>query len=176
MLVVCVCGCVCVLVTQLCPTLSDPMDCSPPGSSVCAISQSRMLEWVAISYSRGSSWRRDRTSISGVSCIGRWILYHWAIGKPAGRHSFLCVFMVQECTRVPFVLHLLLCQWLMSSLSCWKAGPVRCCVHCGWPRRSLDGGRDGGSIPWRGAWRSVKKSQNPWAVTAQDCGIDFYVP
>ena len=55
----------------------------------------------------------------------------------------------QECTRVPIVLYLLLCQRLMSSLSCWKAGPVRCCVHCGWPRRSLDGGRDGGSVPWR---------------------------
>ena len=40
-------GCVCVLVTQLCPTLCDPMDCSPPDSSVHGILQARTLEWVA---------------------------------------------------------------------------------------------------------------------------------
>ena len=44
-----------VWVTQLCPTLWDPMDCSPPGSSVHEILQARILEWVAISFSRGSS-------------------------------------------------------------------------------------------------------------------------
>ena len=43
------------LVTQLCPTLFDPMDYSLPGSSVHGILQARILEWVAISYSRGSS-------------------------------------------------------------------------------------------------------------------------
>ena len=53
----------------------DPMDCSPPGSSVQGIHQARILEWVAISSSRGSSWPRDRTFIS---CLGRQILYHWA--------------------------------------------------------------------------------------------------
>ena len=57
------------------PTLSWPMDCSPPGSSVHGILQARRLEWVAISFSRGSFWPRDRTP---VSCIGRWVLYHWA--------------------------------------------------------------------------------------------------
>jgi len=44
-----------VLVIQLCPTIFDPMDCSPPGSSVHGILQARILEWVAISFSRGSS-------------------------------------------------------------------------------------------------------------------------
>ena len=43
------------LVAQSCPTLCDPMDCSPPGSSVCGTSQAGILEWVAISSSRGSS-------------------------------------------------------------------------------------------------------------------------
>ena len=43
------------LVTQLCPTFCGPMDCSPPGSSVHGIFQARILEWVVISYSRGSS-------------------------------------------------------------------------------------------------------------------------
>ena len=42
-------------VTQSCPTLCDPVDCSPPGSSVHGILQARILEWVAISFSRGSS-------------------------------------------------------------------------------------------------------------------------
>ena len=42
-------------VAQSCPTLSDPRDCSPPGSSVHGISQARILEWGAISFSRGSS-------------------------------------------------------------------------------------------------------------------------
>ena len=44
-----------VLVAQSCPTLCHPMDCSPPGSSVHGILQARILEWVAISFSRGSS-------------------------------------------------------------------------------------------------------------------------
>ena len=56
--------------------LCDPMECSSPGSSVHGIFQSRILEWVAISYSRGSSQHRDQTHISHVPCIGRLILYH----------------------------------------------------------------------------------------------------
>ena len=52
---VCVCVCVCVLVAQSCPTLWDPMDCSPPGSSVHGIFQARILESVAIPSSSGSS-------------------------------------------------------------------------------------------------------------------------
>ena len=55
--------------------LGHLMDCSPPGSSVHGIFQARILEWVAISFSRGSSQPRDQTC---VSQIGRPILYHWA--------------------------------------------------------------------------------------------------
>ena len=61
---------------QSCPTLRDPMDCSPPGSSVHGISQARILEWGAISSSRGSSPPRDQTHVSCSSCFGRWSLYH----------------------------------------------------------------------------------------------------
>ena len=57
--------------------LCGPMDCSPPGSSVHGILQARILEWVVIPVSRGSSWPRDGTHISWVSCISRQILYHW---------------------------------------------------------------------------------------------------
>ena len=59
-----------------CLTLCDPMDCSPLGSSVHGILQARILEWVAISSSRGSSQLRDPTCVSCMSCIGRHILYH----------------------------------------------------------------------------------------------------
>ena len=55
--------------------LSDPMCCSLPGSSVHGIPKARILERVAISFSRGSSWPRDWTHISWVSCIGRQVLY-----------------------------------------------------------------------------------------------------
>ena len=51
----CSCACACVLVAQSCLTLCDPMDCSPPGSSVHGILQARTLEWVVIAFSRGSS-------------------------------------------------------------------------------------------------------------------------
>ena len=61
-------------VAQSCPTLCDPMYCSPPGSSVHGILQARILEWVAISSSRGSSWPRDWTQ---VSCIAGRLFTDW---------------------------------------------------------------------------------------------------
>ena len=67
------CYCYC-SVAKSCPPLFDHMDCSLPGSSAHGISQARILEWVAISFSRGSSWPRDRNC---TSCTGR-ILYNWA--------------------------------------------------------------------------------------------------
>ena len=53
-------------VAQSCPTLCDHMDCSLPGSSVHGILQARILEWVAISFSRRSSWLRDWTPVSRI--------------------------------------------------------------------------------------------------------------
>ena len=64
----------------------DPMDCSPPGSSVHGISQTRILEWVAISSSKGSSPPRDSTH---VSCIGRRILF---TAEPSGKPCLLARF------------------------------------------------------------------------------------
>ena len=64
--------------TQLCLTVWDLRDCSPPSCSVHEIIPARILEWVVILSSGGSSWPRDWTHISCVSCIGRQILYHWA--------------------------------------------------------------------------------------------------
>ena len=61
---------------QLCPTLCDPMECSPPGSSVHGIFQARRLEWVDISSPKGSSRPRDQTRLAHVSGICRLVLYH----------------------------------------------------------------------------------------------------
>ena len=66
-------GCMC---AQLCPILCDPMDCSQPGSSVYVVFQARIIEQVVISFYRGRSQPRDRTCVSCILCIGRWILYH----------------------------------------------------------------------------------------------------
>ena len=61
-------------VTQSCLTLCDPMDYSPPGLSIRGIFQARVLEWVAISFYRGSSWPRDWTQVSHIAgrCFTIW--------------------------------------------------------------------------------------------------------
>ena len=87
----CVCLCVCVCArawvrAQPCPTLCDPLDCSLSDSSVHGFFQARVLEGVAISFSRGSSWCRDRTRIS---CIGRQILYLCATWEAQSNHISL---------------------------------------------------------------------------------------
>ena len=69
----------CSLVTQSCPTLCDPMDCRLPGSSFHGILQARVLEWVAISFSRGYSQPRDWTQVSHIVCR---FFTSWATGKP----------------------------------------------------------------------------------------------
>ena len=61
---------------QWCPTLCDPTNYSPPGSSVHRILQARILEWVAMPFSGVSSQPRDRNSVSYVSCAGMHGLYH----------------------------------------------------------------------------------------------------
>ena len=66
---VCVCA-------QLCPTFFHPMDCSLPDTSVHGVFRANILEWVAISFSKGSFQHRDQTCAFWVSCIGRRILYH----------------------------------------------------------------------------------------------------
>ena len=69
---VCLRGCMHVQSLQSCPVLCDPMDCNMPGSSVHGILQARILEWVAMHSSRGSSQTRDGTPVSYVA--GRFLL------------------------------------------------------------------------------------------------------
>ena len=99
------CKYLCTKLLQSCPTLCDPMDRSPPGFSItnsqsfsdscllswwchptisssfvpfssCLILHKTVLEWVAMPASRGSSQSRDRTHVSYISCIDRWVLHH----------------------------------------------------------------------------------------------------
>ena len=68
--------CVCTKSLQSCPTLCDPMNFNPPGSSIHGILQARILEWIAMPSSRGSCRPRNRTYIPWVFCIGRRVLSH----------------------------------------------------------------------------------------------------
>ena len=71
-----VCLCVCVRTRSVLLTLCDLLDCSLSSCSVHGSCQAKILEWVAISFSRGSSGPRNRTCVFRVSCTGRQILYH----------------------------------------------------------------------------------------------------
>ena len=93
--------------------LTDSMDCRLPGSSVHGILQARILEWVVISFSRGSSWPRDWTHVSCISCIGRRIIYHWATwedhktwGLPSTyiQHTYSCSHSHTGTSHSPFTL------------------------------------------------------------------------
>ena len=110
-------------VAQFCP--SDPMDCSPPGSSVHGISQARILEWVAISFSRGFSWPRNQTEVPCTA--GRLFFTSWAI-----KEASLCLSSIVAKLQ------------LLLGLRWWLRGKS-ICLQCGrsgfnpWLRK----------IPWR---------------------------
>ena len=90
---------------QSCPILLWPMDCGPPGSSVHGILQARILESVAVPFSRGSSRPRDQTHISCVSCLCRQILYHcttWEV-----HYHWKCRVLTIEPSRKSHVFHFL---------------------------------------------------------------------
>ena len=74
-----------------CPSLWNPMDYSLPSLSVHGIFQARILEWVVLSFSRRSSWPRDRTCIS---CMGRWILYHCTTQKALYIYIYMCFIII----------------------------------------------------------------------------------
>ena len=78
------------------------MDSSPPGSCVPGISQAKIPEWVAIPFSRRSSWPRDRTHIS---CIGKQSLYHWAT-REAPKSNTTCQFLLSIASEAPLSLSL----------------------------------------------------------------------
>ena len=93
----------CVLVTKLCPTLCNPMDCSPPGSSVHGILQARILEWVAIPFSR------DLPTQEMILGLLRWghILYHLSHqGSQSREEKGLIVRVTMLYIMFPELIHL----------------------------------------------------------------------
>ena len=87
------------LVTQSCPSLWQPCKCSLPGSSVHGISQAKLLEWVAISFSRGSSQPRDQT---WVSCTAGRFFTIWATREA---HWQSTIYPLASETRHIFFFH-----------------------------------------------------------------------
>ena len=77
-------------VAQSCLTLCDTMDCSLSGFSIHGIFQARVLEWVAISFSSGSSWPRDQT---WVSCIAGRHFTHWATREAPGTYDIVSAYI-----------------------------------------------------------------------------------
>ena len=110
----CILLCVCIH-AQLCPTLCNPMDCCPPGSYVHEILQARTLLWIAISFSRGSSWPRDLPD-PGIEPTPPWetslgllasMVVHPGLRTMLGRVAGLCV-----CAQ------LLSHVWLIAASDC----------------------------------------------------------
>ena len=95
--------CCCYSVTKLCPTPCNPMDCSLTGSSIHGISQARILKQVAISFSRGSSGRRDQTQVTQGSNLSllHWqvILYHWAMRAAQNLDTQNTIRFMMWCNR-----------------------------------------------------------------------------
>ena len=80
--------------------LCDPLDSSLPGSSIHEISQARILEWVAISSSRGSFPLRDWTHLSYVSCIADAFFTYWAIKEASGWQRNPSLYNVKICSLI----------------------------------------------------------------------------
>ena len=99
-------------------TPCDLMDYSLPGPSVHGIFQTRILKWVAISFSRGSYWLGDRTWVFRISCIGRQILYHWA---PWEAQYIYHVFFIHSFAELHLgCFHVLAIIILLSHKKEWK--------------------------------------------------------
>ena len=114
----------CAKLLQSCWTLSDPVDCSSPGSSVHGILQA--IEWVAISSSRRSSSPRNQASISYISCIGRF--FTTSTTFEAQVYFSVCVCLVAQscptlCNPMPT---LVLCPWGFFRQEHWSRLPYPC--------------------------------------------------
>ena len=86
---------------QSCSTLCDPMDRSPPGSSVHGILQARVLEWVAILFSRGSSRPKDWSRVCSVSCVDKFFT-RCRLGSPSWCTKSAFLFLVTHSRKCSF--------------------------------------------------------------------------
>ena len=130
----------------ICVWLCDPMDCSPPGSSVHGISQAGILEWVAISFSRGSSWPRDWTC---VSCI----IGGFFTTEPPGKPLIILIHIYLVCW-----IQLMWC-WASHYMLCWRGKKLKfyitsssfCFCNSAFPLQSL--GHAGHVVSESGDWQ-----------------------
>ena len=119
--------CWCCLVPNSCLTVCDPVGFSPSASSVHGIPQARRLEWVATSFSRGSSWPRDQTH---VSYIGKQFLYSWATRDGHDNQTAEPVALATIVLSSAKSLHLLIIwsvgldRWVRSK---WQQAPTFLC-------------------------------------------------
>ena len=97
----------------VCACLVVPLDCNPPGSSIHGISQARILEWVAISFSRGSYWPRDRT---WVSCTAGEFFTHWAINPNMREGTSFKYYTGQDF----YISEMRLFLWLKGTAELWN--------------------------------------------------------
>ena len=103
---------------QSCLTFWDPMDCSPPGSSVYGIFQAKLVEWVAMPSSRASFWPRDWICISCVSCVAGGFFTRWVIGEAlihththTHTHTgFYIFFSITDYYKIPSIVSYVI-QW-----------------------------------------------------------------
>ena len=126
-----------------------PMDCSPAGSSVHGILQARMLEWVAISFSRETSWPRDWTC---VSCFSRRVLYYWTTRKAHMMLQWSLYICQNPCRiynkewdlRLQGLYLIIVCQW--EPISCNK---------CTTLMQDVNNRQKGSGKEERGMWNST---------------------
>ena len=106
------------VLAQSCLILCEPVDCSPPSSSIHGILQARILEWTAIPFSRGSSWLRDQTR---VSPIGGRFLTVWVTRKPYMAeilHNFPCNHLFDHITHTQSIFNNSVSQKFLNGSLC----------------------------------------------------------
>ena len=113
------------LVAQSCPALCDPMDCSLPGSSVHGILQTKILKWVAIPFSRGSSQPRDRTQ---VSCIASKFFTIWATRESESETAPSCPTFC-DCSLPSSSIHGIFQAKVLEWVAIWEACAIEYSRH-----------------------------------------------
>ena len=121
----------------------NPMDCSLSGSSVHGILQARILDWVAISFCKGSSWPRNQTQ---VSCIAGRFFTNWAIMQ------------IKTTIRCHLTLVRMAIIKKSTNNKCWRGCREKGTLLHGWWECKL------GQTPWRTAWRFLKIKKNRTAI------------
>ena len=126
---------------QLCQTLGDLLECSPPGSSIHGVLQARILKWVGMPSSRGSSWPRNGTS---VFCLLHWQAGSWPLAPPGKPH--MCI-----------LYHFISGTWAMVDFGICGSW----CLPLWYTSLDFPGGTSGKESAWQ-CRRSKRCDFDPW--------------